>query len=104
TAQTRSSTMKVLAIGAITKPLTDEQRQQLMAKEVADTLKLYLDGKIDQFWFRKDKVGVIFLMNAEVDEAKAATDKLPLTAGGFMTFEHIPVGPLAPLGLLIQGK
>jgi hypothetical protein len=52
-----------------------------------------------------DKVGVIFLMNAEsIDEAKAAADKLPLTEGGFMTFEHIPVGPLAPLGLLIQSK
>jgi hypothetical protein len=97
--------MKVLAIGAITKPPSDEQRPQLMSKEVPDTLKLYLDGKIDQFWFRKDKVGVIFLMNAgSVDEAKAVTDKLPLTEGGFMTFEHIPVGPLAPLGLLIQGR
>jgi hypothetical protein len=51
-----------------------------MPKELPDTLKLYLDGKIDQFWFRKDKVGVIFLMNAEsVDEAKGATDKLPST-------------------------
>lgn len=97
--------MKVLAIGAVTKPLTDEQQRQFMPKEVPDTLKLYLDGKIDQFWFRMDKVGVIFLMNAEsIDEAKAATDKLPLTEGGFMTFEHIPVGPLAPLGLLIQSK
>ena len=69
--------MKVLAIGAVTKPLTDEQQQHFMPKEVPDTLKLYLDGKIDQLWFRMDKVGVIFLMNAEsVDEAKAATDKL----------------------------
>ncbi|MBO4224759.1 hypothetical protein [Bradyrhizobium neotropicale] len=97
--------MKVFAIGAITKQPTDEQRQQIMPKEVPDTLKLYLDGKIDQFWFRKDKLGVVFLMNAgSVDEAKAATDQLPLTKGGFMTFEHIPVGPLAPLGSLIQGK
>jgi hypothetical protein len=97
--------MKVLAIGAITKPPTEEQRQQLMPKEVPDTLKLYLDGKIDQFWFRKDRLGVVFLMNAEsVEEAKATTDQLPLTKGGFMTFEHIPVGPLAPLGSLIQGK
>jgi hypothetical protein len=74
--------MKVLAIGAIAKPLTDEQRQHFMPNQVPDTLKLYLDGKIDQFWFRKDKVGVIFLTNAEsVDEAKAATDKLPQTEG-----------------------
>ncbi|WP_206995754.1 hypothetical protein [Trinickia mobilis] len=33
---------------------------------------------------------------------KAAVDKLPLTEGGFMTFEPTPVDPLAPLALLIQ--
>lgn len=32
--------MKVLAIGAVTKPLTDEQQQHFMPKEVPDTLKL----------------------------------------------------------------
>jgi hypothetical protein len=34
-----------------------------MPKEVPETLKLYLDGKIEQFWFRDDKPGVVFLMN-----------------------------------------
>jgi len=63
--------MKVFAIGSAAKPMTDEQRQQIMPKEVPDTLKLYLDGKIEQFWFRDDKPGVIFLMNADsVEQAK----------------------------------
>jgi len=44
--------MKVMAIASITKPLSPEQRQQIMPKEVPDTLKLYLDGKIEQFWYR----------------------------------------------------
>jgi hypothetical protein len=97
--------MKVLAIGSIVKPLTDEQRKEIMSKEVPNTLKLYLDGMIDQFWYRADKPGVIFLMNAEtVEQATALTSALPLTAGGFMNFEMIPVGPLKPLGMLIQGK
>ena len=97
--------MKVLAIGSITKPLTPEQRQQVMPNEVPATLKLYLDGKIEQFWYRQDAPGVIFLMNAEsVEQAKAAVHALPLTTGGFVTYELMPVGPLAPLGLLIQGK
>jgi hypothetical protein len=97
--------MKVLAIGSIVKPLTDEQRKEIMPKEVPNTLKLYLDGKIDQFWYRGDKPGVIFLMNVEtVEQATAATHALPLAAGGFMNFEMIPVGPLAPLGMLIQPK
>jgi hypothetical protein len=96
--------MKVFAVGSITNPPTPEQRAQVLPKEVPATLQLYLDGKIDQFWVRQDQPGVIFLMNGSVEEAKATLDKLPLTEGGFMTFALTPVGPLAPLGMLIQGK
>jgi hypothetical protein len=97
--------MKVMAIGSITQPLTPEQRQQIMPKEVPDTLKLYLDGTIEQFWFRQDKPGVVFLMNVEsVEKAKAAVHALPLVAGGFITYDFLQLGPLAPLGLLIQPK
>ena len=97
--------MKVFAIGSFAKPITEEERKRIMQKEVPDTLKLYLEGKIEQFWFREDKPGVIFLMNSEsVDHARAAIQALPLAANGFLRFEFIPVGPLKPLGLLIQGK
>jgi hypothetical protein len=76
--------MKVFAIGSAGQPLTQEQRQEIMPKEVPATLKLYLDGKIEQFWFRQDTPGVIFLMDAEsVDQTKATVDALPLAAGGF---------------------
>ena len=54
--------MKVMAIGSFVKPLTPEQRQQVMPNEVPATLKHYLDGKIEQFWFRADRVGVVFYM------------------------------------------
>ena len=57
--------MKVMAIGSFAKPLTPEQRQQVLPNEVPATLKLYLDGKIEQFWFRQDAPGVLFLMNVE---------------------------------------
>ncbi|WP_321784324.1 hypothetical protein [Paraburkholderia sp. J94] len=94
--------MKVFAVGSIIKPLTDEQQQRIMPKEVPHTLQLYLDGKIDQFWFRHDTPGVIFLMNAAtVEEAKAVLDTLPLVENGLMSFDLTPVGPLAPLGRLI---
>jgi hypothetical protein len=95
--------MKVLAIGRGVKPLTDEDRKQIMPKEVPHTLQLYLEGKIEQF--TEDKPGVVFLMNAaSVDEAKATISALPLAAGGFLSYEFLPVGPLKPLGMLIQGK
>lgn len=97
--------MKVLAVGSIVKPVSDEQRKEIMPKEVPATLKHYLDGKIEQFWYRQDAPGVIFLMNvASVDEAKRELDTLPLVTGGFAKYDLIPVGPLAPLGMLIQNK
>jgi hypothetical protein len=95
--------MKIFAIGTITTPPTPEQREQTLAKEVPHTLQLYLDGKIEQFWFRQDRPGVVFLMSAEsVEAAKAEVDTLPLTQAGFMTFDLFPVGPLTPLARLIQ--
>jgi len=52
-------------------------------------------AKIEQFWFREDKPGVIFLMNTEsLDQAKSKIHELPLAANGFLGFEFIPVGPL----------
>jgi hypothetical protein len=97
--------VKVFAIGRGVKPLTDEDRKQIMPKEVPHTLQLYLDGKIEQFFFTEDKPGVVFLMNAEsLAEAKATISALPLAAGGFLSYEFLPVGPLKPLGMLIQGK
>jgi hypothetical protein len=75
-----------------------------MPNEVPATLKLYLEGKVEQFWFR-EKAGPIFLMNVDsVEQAKATLDGLPLVADGLMTYELLPVGPLAPLGLLIRNK
>ena len=64
----------------------------------------YLDGKLEQFWFR-DKIGPIFLLDVtSLDEAKATMDELPLVAGKHATYELIPVSPLMPLGLLIQSQ
>jgi muconolactone delta-isomerase len=96
--------MKVFAIASIPQPISPEQLQQIMPKEVTATLKHYLEGKVEQFWFR-EKAGPIFLMDVEsVEQAKAELATLPLVAAKLMTYELMPVAPLKPLGLLIQGK
>ena len=96
--------MKVFAVATATAALTPEQLQKHMPQEVPSTLKLYLDGKVEQFWFR-EKVGPIFLMNVDsVEQAQATLNALPLVAEKLMTYEFLPVGPLMPLGLLLQGK
>jgi muconolactone delta-isomerase len=94
--------MKVMAIGTLA-ALTPEQQQSFMPKEVPATLQLYLDGKMEQFWLREGGVGVIFLMNVEtVAEADTLLKSLPLGAANLLTFDLLPIGPLAPLGMLIQ--
>jgi hypothetical protein len=96
--------MKVFAIGSTKPTVTLDQIQKLLPKEVPATLQHYLDGKIEQFWFR-EKAGPIFLMNVEsIEEAKAELATLPLVAADLMTYEFLPVTPLSPLRLLIQSK
>lgn len=93
--------MKVMAIGTL-KPLTPEQRKQYLPAEVPATLKLYLDGKMEQFWLRQNDAGVVFLMTvASVDEADRLLKALPLGEAGLLTFDLMPVGPLLPLSLLM---
>ncbi|MBE1162194.1 hypothetical protein [Dyella acidiphila] len=93
--------MKVMAIAVPNAALTPEVLKPHMPGEVHDTLKLYLDGKVEQFWF-VEKSGPIFLMNVDsLEQAKATLDALPLVASGLMSYELKPVGPLMPLGRLI---
>jgi hypothetical protein len=50
-------TTKILALGRFTSPPTPEQLKTIFPKEVPDTLRLYLAGKIDQWWARQDQKG-----------------------------------------------
>ena len=96
--------MKVFAIATPKPTLTPDKLQQYMPAEVPATLQHYLDGTVEQFWFR-EKSGPIFLMNVEsIEEAKASLAELPLVANDLMTYEIFPVSPLKPLGRLIQSK
>ena len=96
--------MKVFAIATPKTTLTPDTLQQYLPAEVPATLQHYLDGTIEQFWFR-EKLGPIFLMNVEsVEQAKASLAELPLVANDVMTYEVFPVTPLSPLRLLIHGK
>jgi hypothetical protein len=96
--------MKVMAIGAL-KPLSQEQKQKYLPKEVPATLQLYLDNKMEQFWMREKEAGLIFLMNVDsVDEADRLLKALPLVQANLLTFDLMPIGPLMPLGILIKTK
>ena len=95
-------TTKVLAIGHMTAAATPEALNPVMKSEVPETVKLYLAGKIDQWYVRQDQRGVVFVMNVgTVEEAHALLEKLPLGQAKLMEFDFIPLGPLSPLGRLL---
>ena len=96
--------MKIIAIASPTSALNPETLKPHMADEVPATLKLYLGGQVEQFWFR-EKRGPVFLMSVDsLEAARQALATLPLVAHDLMTYELMPVGPLLPLGRLIESK
>ena len=96
---------KITEVMVILTPRQAVTRQQIMAvmpSEIRETVKLYLDGKIRQWYSRGDGRGVILVIDAKTeDEARAVMETLPLSKEHLMDHEYIPVGPLMPLlGLL----
>jgi hypothetical protein len=76
---------------------------KVLPEEVRETVKVYLDGKIDQWYARGDGKGVVFFLRCTtVEEAKAIMGGLPLDRAGYVDLEYVPVGPLAPLRLLTR--
>ena len=95
-------TNRILAIGRFNAPPTPDQLKLLASQEVPDTLRLYLAGKIDQWYSIQNYNGVVFILNAStVEEAHTMLEALPLGQAKLMTFQLIPLGPLSPLALLL---
>ena len=85
------------------KPEVDRPRlMKVMPDEVRATVKLYLDGKIQQWYSRSDGRGVMFILNStSAADAKAVMDELPLSKAGMANLEFTALGPLTPLRALI---
>jgi hypothetical protein len=95
-------TTKILAIGRLNAPPTPEQLKLLSSQEAPETVRLYLAGKIDQWYSINNGNGVVFLLNVStVEEAHYLLEALPLGKAKLMTFQLIPLGPLSPLALML---
>jgi hypothetical protein len=95
---------EVMVIVTAKQGVTRQQIMAVMPTEIRETVKLYLDGKIRQWFSRGDGKAVILLIEAKTqDEARAVIDTLPLTKEQLVDDEYIPVGPLMPLMGLIGG-
>ena len=98
TAIQSTPTTKILAIGTINPGVEPEKVFAMLPEEVRDTANLYLDGKIDQWYSQQDGKGVVFILNlTDPAAAHEMLEKLPLGQAHLMSFELIPLGPLAPL-------
>jgi len=95
---TSTPTTKILAIGTVDPGVDPAKVFAILPNEVRDTVDLYLNGKIDQWYSQQERRGVVFILN--VTDPAAARDmleKLPLGQAHIMSFELIPIGPLNPL-------
>jgi hypothetical protein len=95
-------TTEVLVIQTAKQGVTPQQVTAVIPAEIRATVKLYLDGKIRQWYSRGDGKGVVFLVEAQTeDEARAIMETLPLAKEQLMDHEYVPVGPLMPLRALM---
>ena len=101
-AQTASpTTTGVMVILTVKEGVTREQVMAVMPAEIRQTVQLYLNGKIREWYSRGDGRGVLFLLDSrDPAEAQAIMEKLPLARQNLMDHDYIAVGPLLPLGLL----
>ena len=60
---TSTPTTKILAIGTINPGVDPTKVFAILPNEVRDTVDLYLNGKIDQWYSQQERRGVVFILN-----------------------------------------
>ena len=95
---------EVMVIMTAKEGVIPQQIMSVMPDEIRATVKLYLDGKIRQWYSKGDGRGVVIFLDVKtVDEAQSVMDPLPLSKENLVDHEYIPVGPLMPL-LALMGS
>jgi hypothetical protein len=99
---TSPATTAVMVIITVKAGVTREQVMAVMPAEIQQTVQLYLNGKIREWYSRSDGRGVVLLLDTrDVAEAQTIMEGLPLAKQNIVDHEYIAVGPLVPLRLLM---
>ncbi len=94
-------TTAVLVIFTPRHGVTPQQIMAVMPEEMRATARLYLDGKIRDWYSRGDGKGVVLFLDVKTeDEARAIVDELPLAKAQLTDHQFIPVGPVMALRAL----
>src|SRR5437588_12687530 len=81
-------TTAVLVILTPKQGVTPQQVMAVIPDEIQATVRLYLDGKIREWYSRGDGKGVVFLLDVKTEEeARALTETLPLPKEQLMDHE-----------------
>ena len=97
-------TTEVMVILTGKQGVTRQQIMNVTRPRIRATVRLYLDGKIRQWYSKGEGRGVVLFLDVKnVDEAHAIIDGMPLSKENLVDHEYIAVGPLLPLATLIGG-
>src|SRR5215475_2173239 len=90
---TSTPTTRILAIGTINPGVDQAKALEILPNEVRETVNLYLDDKIDQWYSLQDRRGVVFILNVtDPTVAHEMLEKLPLGPANLMRFVLIRSG------------
>lgn len=99
----QTKTTDVLVMLTVKPDVQRDRIVNVMPDEIRATVRLYLDGKIRQWYCRSDGQGVVFILGCkDVDEARSIMEGLPLFKHKLVDLEFTAIAPLRPLGLLLS--
>jgi hypothetical protein len=95
-------TTDVLVVMTIKAGVAREEIAKVLPSEVRATVRLYLDGKLRQWFQRSDGKGVVFILpTTTVADAQAIMESLPLARASLVDHEYVALSPLGPLAALL---
>src|SRR5215510_10422278 len=95
-------TTDVLVLMTLKADVPREELAKVLSSEVRATVRLYLDGKLRQWFQRSDGKGVVFILPATtVADAEIVMDSLPLAQAHLVDHQYVALSPLGPLAALL---
>ena len=97
--------MKILALEKELPGGTEEDFKRHSTAEAARAWELYQAGVFRELYFRQDWPGAVLVLEcADVAEASAVLDTLPLVQAGLIAFDLIPLKPYPGFARLFAGE
>lgn len=100
---TKLPEMKIIAIDRILPSASEEKIRDVVIQDALHTWVLYSNDVIRELYFRKDRPGVVLIMETPtVGDARMLLSSFPLVKAGVIEFDIIPVGHFVPFGTLFS--